>query len=221
MPKMQRPLIHTHESDAQGGRISHSAGLSDVNANSHHFPFPQRPGQGGTAAWVVPGWHVAEITLRTVSLGDLYFSPIFVPEQTTFDRIAVGVNAGGGGGSKVRLGIYNWSDGAPAALVLDAGTVNVVGTGDKEIVIAQQLDRGYYFLAAVSNAAPQLFAPGGGSGLVTPVQALDTGVSGDLDHVVLFTSGRSGDVDGGLPAPAPAISGRADQTFANVRLREQ
>jgi hypothetical protein len=81
-----------------------------------------------------------------------------VIRKITFDRIAIYVGAAGAAGTKARLGIYQ-DDGNcyPSTLVLDAGTVDVDGTGLKVIVIDQQLDKGLYWLAVISNGTPSLW----------------------------------------------------------------
>jgi hypothetical protein len=54
----------------------------------------------------------------------------------------------------VRLGIYNNSAGAPSTVVLDAGTVSATAASTfYQITIDQQLDQGWYWLAANTQTA--------------------------------------------------------------------
>lgn len=83
-----------------------------------------------------------------------YYTPFFVPETTTFDRIAIRSGSSFSGTASVRLGIYNSSNGQPSTVLLDAGTVSVTTSNQSvEITISQQLTRGVYWLAANSQTA--------------------------------------------------------------------
>jgi hypothetical protein len=75
--------------------------------------------------------------------------PFYVPESTTFTRIALRV-ATGVGGSVYRMGIYSSdSNNVPSSLVVDAGTVSTPGAGSYAITISQTLSAGLYWLAGV------------------------------------------------------------------------
>lgn len=89
---------------------------------------------------------------QALSINTLYAIPFFVPETKTYTSINIevttlGVLANG------RLGIYRDSDGAPGALVLDAGTISATTTGAKTIAISQSLTAGWYWLAYVIDVA--------------------------------------------------------------------
>ncbi|GAI99272.1 unnamed protein product, partial [marine sediment metagenome] len=124
--------------------------------------------------WVIPGWFAYSTMNTVMGQGVLYYIPIFVPETTTYIGIGifVGVSAAG---KLARLGIYEWDNGSPGALILDAGTVSVGTALGKAIIIAQTLPRGYYFLAIVSDGTPQLRAQDLGDGCVTPVDGFQEG----------------------------------------------
>lgn len=80
------------------------------------------------------------------------FIPFIVDAASeTYDRITINVSTLGGAGAKVRLSLYNDSNGVPGSLVLDAGEVDVTATGIKEIAISQTLNRGIYWLATLCN----------------------------------------------------------------------
>ncbi len=83
-------------------------------------------------------------------------SIIPVYRKMTFDRIAINVT--GAVAASCRLGIYAVDQTLiyPTSLILDAGVVDVSGTGLKAITIAQQLDKGLYFVALVGDGTPTL-----------------------------------------------------------------
>jgi len=85
----------------------------------------------------------------------LWAVPFAIGETTTFTRIGAQVASIPAAGA-ARLGIYNMAGGVPTSLVLDAGTIDVSTTGEKEITISQTLDAGFYCLALVGNATPTL-----------------------------------------------------------------
>jgi hypothetical protein len=92
------------------------------------------------------------------NLNMVYYSPIFIPETTTFDRITVRTGGSFSGSGVVRIGIYNndSTKDEPSTVVLDAGTVATSAANTNyEITINQSLNAGIYWLAFVSqtNAA--------------------------------------------------------------------
>ena len=83
--------------------------------------------------------------------------PFIAARDITIDRIAIQVYSAAASGEKARLGIYkNKSDDEPGPdeLLLDAGEVTVDSTGLKAITIDQELVKGIYHLAVVSNGNP-------------------------------------------------------------------
>ena len=104
-----------------------------------------------------------------------------------------------------RLGIYDWVDGMPQSLVLDAGTFSLTGTaGAKMITIDQDLERGYYFLAYIHNlvGAISVTVP---TSAITPVPGIATTATPLVDKVLLYEySPLYADyVTAGLPASIP------------------
>ncbi len=78
--------------------------------------------------------------------------PIFIAGTMTFDQIVASCDTAVAS-SVFRLGIYGSdTNGRPASLVLDAGTVSTATTGFKTITISQQLTPGIYWLAIVPQA---------------------------------------------------------------------
>jgi hypothetical protein len=77
------------------------------------------------------------------------YTPFYVSETATFDRMLIQSGSFFTGNTTVRLAIYNNSNAAPSTVVLDAGTVNVTfAATNYEITINQSLSKGWYWLAA-------------------------------------------------------------------------
>lgn len=91
-------------------------------------------------------------SLAGIPANELIAIPFLVPYTTTYDRICMNVSLANAGGN-VRVGIYNntTSGATPSSLVLDAGTYTTDVAEAKEIVISQQLARGWYWLAYVHD----------------------------------------------------------------------
>lgn len=87
-----------------------------------------------------------------VTADQLYTHPFMVAVTTTFTRIGINVTTGAAGNA--RLGIYNFENGVATTLVLDAGTVSTATTGDKEVIISQELPPGIYCVAVIFDATP-------------------------------------------------------------------
>lgn len=84
-----------------------------------------------------------------------YFTPIFIPSQTTFDRIAIFTGSSFSGTSSVRLGVYNDTDGKPSTVAFDAGTVSCTAASTVyQITINETLNAGLYWLAFCQQTAP-------------------------------------------------------------------
>lgn len=172
------------------------------------FPMKLKP---ALTRWVIPGWLTADyVTNITSTAGRIYYIPIFVSETTTYIRIGVYVHVASAGTADLR--IFNWSNGLPSSLVLSTGTVNTGTTGAKEIVISQQLTRGYYFLAYRCTGTPNLRAPSFYA-LLTPVPAINTALDGFLRLIIPI-------VDAAYADPAPTPTDILDQFYAAVYLRE-
>lgn len=85
----------------------------------------------------------------TFSAGITSYSPFFVRENRTFNRIAMSTSSLFSGTASVRLGIYNQSNGVPSTVLLDAGLVAPAAASTVyEITISQALTPGWYWLAA-------------------------------------------------------------------------
>jgi hypothetical protein len=124
-----------------GTTLTVSSGSNPINNNGYR--------SGDTIFgnfWIYQG------ASRTASANRLYAMPFMLNADTTLDRIGCSIQSGHA--SNARLGIYNWENGVPTSLVLDAGEVSVSTSGDKLITINQSLDAGIYVLAVVFAGTP-------------------------------------------------------------------
>jgi hypothetical protein len=85
----------------------------------------------------------------TPTVNATYYTPIFIPNSITADRISIVTHSSHSGSAVVRLGIYADNSGIPSTLILDAGTVSTTaGAGVFSITISQALTAGnWYWLA--------------------------------------------------------------------------
>lgn len=183
---------------------------------SVNLDYPEKQAPGGTV-YTIPGWYIEAVSGAALGAGNLLHLPIFVARAFTYIGICMRVTASAVGAA--RLGIYKFANGVPTTLVLDAGTIDTGSIGLKEIVISQYLARGWYTLCFVANSAPTLATPLVTSAVTIPHDGHDFGSTGRTFNICLYTTGRVGDVAGGLANPAPAISGGADKPEL-VFLRE-
>jgi len=163
--------------------------------------------------WTTPGWYAAGQVNQVIVAGTIYYLPIFIPERTLYDRIGINVGVGDGLGGLADLRIFTWRDGLPDILILSAGTVSTNGAGQQSIVIAEILDRGYYFLAVRGDQAPTLRSMNLDAAVRPPVPGLQIDQVNPLDLCVLSVAGVYAD-----PALAPTAA--LGVAYAFVRLRE-
>lgn len=164
--------------------------------------------------WTMPGWCYFALHVSAILAGEIYYMPIFIPERTLYDRIGIWVQVGDGLGGLAELRIYNWAGGLPTSQVLAPGTVSTNAAGAQEIVIAETLERGYYFLALRGDTVCSL------AGIITsslnklPVSGFArTNAQNGFPLSILRVNAAMAD-----PAPAPANP--EDSRSAFVRLRE-
>lgn len=145
--------------------------------------------------------------------------PFWLPQSTTFDRIAVDLIVAGATGAVVRLGIYNDAASFPSSLVLDAGTVLVdSGSGTREITINQTLNAGMYWLTACTQVADSNLRSFGNVGATTvhrPASTTTKLSDGSSVGVVANTSG----ITAGLPATFGAAAEVSGNSLVIVMLR--
>lgn len=96
-------------------------------------------------------------TTLAIAANILYAMPIFVPLTTTYTVIAIEITTLKAG-SNIRLGIYSDTNGAPNALVLDAGIVSGGAVALVTIAINQKLTPGWYWLVALASDTPTVRA---------------------------------------------------------------
>ncbi len=163
--------------------------------------------------WTTPGWWWFSVANQVVTANRTYYVPIYVEEATTYIRIGIDVTTGDGAGGVADLRIFEWSSGVPGDLILSAGTVNTNAAALKEIVIAEALALGYYFLAVRFDQAPTCRGPASGSALKHPVSGLS--LTGDMQNggVILYDDAAYAD-------PAGAVDGALSSAFAFITLRE-
>ncbi len=180
---------------------------------------------GSSRRHVMPGWSFGGQASLDLAVGELLFIPIYVPRTIVYDRIGIQVNTAVAA-SLARLGIYNPNAAgtAPGSLVLDAGTVSTATTGIKEITISQSLSPGFYFLSIVRDAESAVRIRGIDTTTVVygmPVSGKSLSVGSGPRIVIGVTTGRAGDVAGGLPDPAPALSSAGKYPdYACIWMRE-
>jgi hypothetical protein len=107
-------------------------------------PLIKRP---STAYFASPNY-IATASM-TITHQRTYYSPIYISETTSIDRIAIRTSSIFSGTTSVRLGIYNhdYSTGLPTTVLLDAGTVSVTALSTiYEITISQTLGAGFYWV---------------------------------------------------------------------------
>lgn len=172
------------------------------------YPFKLKP---AITRYVLPGWYIGEKGTHIPVVGMIYYIPIFVTETTTYTRICMDVKNEAAGTADLR--IFNWNNGLPGSLVLSAGTVNTGTIGAKEIIIAQQLTRGYYFVAYRCTAAPTLHCAETSYALTVPIPGLVDSSAIRISKIVLTVSAAYAD-------PAPAPTGALDAWASAIYLKE-
>jgi hypothetical protein len=140
-----------------------AAALSALGAS------PALPPMVNGRYYTMPGTIQGTSTVN-ITANRLYAMPMYIPSAVTVTRIGVKVETGATGGA--RLGIYRGNVALTVApLVLDAGTVDTSTTGDKEIVISQLLEAGWYWLVMVGDGAPGIAFHSDNVGGVKPVNS--------------------------------------------------
>ena len=165
--------------------------------------------------WITPGWYASTSFTRTIVADLVYYTPILLLRERTFN--AIGVDVTSAVAFIVRLGIYKVDDDLmPGVLVRDAGTVDVSTTGEKTISIGQLLQPGYYYLAHISDGTPQMRGLDPGGAISPLIQGWNASFAapGSLVRTVSAAS----EIDG-LSDPAPATTGSTDPSRAQAKLQ--
>lgn len=132
-------------------------------------------GSAGTMAEIHPGYvsgrhysipETGNYPNALVTQNQIWAYPIAIAEAHTFSAIGV-FSLGGPAGAIIRLGVYDNVGGQPTNLVLDAGTVSVVGAFGAFIgSLSLALTAGIYWLAFSQNQAVFYRGATAGSGLL-------------------------------------------------------
>lgn len=142
-----------------------------------------------------------------LSANYLYASAYPITIEMTFDRIGIFVWTSGTGVS--RLGIYDDDGLYPGSLVLDAGTVDVSGSGWLEIIMDQTLTPGLYWLVV---------HPSGGHQIDSFAEDVGPSVLGFDPRNSVKHRWQVAQAYGALPATFPGGAALAER-FVDVALR--
>jgi hypothetical protein len=128
--------------------------------------------KGSNTARLALYWYrtpINQFTGTTVTNQSTYYSPIFISETETLDRLSLFAGATFSGTATVRLGIYNDTNGLPSTVLLDAGTVSVTAANQSfTITVNQTLAPGFYWVAfCQQGTAPTVASYGGASSSTT------------------------------------------------------
>jgi hypothetical protein len=149
----------------------------------------------------------ATLATATQTKNRLLFTPLFISQSITIDRIGAEVVSGGVAGTTYRLGIYSSnSNDEPSALLLDAGTIDTSTTGLKQNTVSLTLTAGLYYVCGVnqgSTGTPTMRILNSGTGNYAPVAAtsmqsfyaatyIQDSVSGALPSTATPTLGATG-----------------------------
>ena len=134
-----------------------------------------------------------------ITANTLYGFPVVIARDLTVDRIAFQVRTGDTGKS-ARVGIYNnGTNFHPGSLLVDVGIVSVATASMKEVTIIgdQALTKGVYFVALISDGAPELY--------VHVAEATPLGIKSDTPTEG-YCGWSVGQTYGSLPDPFPTAS---------------
>ena len=168
--------------------------------------------------WVMPGWWVGTSVNQAMTANRTYYTPIYVPELTTYDRIGINVTVGDGGAGLCDLRVFHWTAGVPGALVLSCGTVSTNAAAAVEIdtsatVIGTTGLNGLYFLGARFDNTPTVVGAGA-TGTSPPASASAlTNLAAGISNIIPYDDAAYAD-------PAGATDGLVLAAYAVVRLRE-
>jgi hypothetical protein len=130
------------------------------------------------------------------TLNELVYSAVYFSQPTVVDGLRIDVTTAGASGAAMRLGLYApGHDGAPSALIVDAGTVETDSTGTKVITISETVT-GLVWVAAVSQVNTSTVRVSSGSS--TLYEGGDVGGAGGQNRSVALQTG----VSGALPSTA-------------------
>lgn len=171
-----------------------------------------------TNRWGKPGFYAYSSLGTLVAAGDLYYAYMPVERPISMDQIGVNVNFAAAAGSLARIGVYTCVNGAPDALVTDAGTVATDSNGNKTIANARTL-YGEYFTCIVFDNAPFISGIDIASAGFAGVTGMSTSMGTQPYQTVLKATGKAALVAAGLPATATAYTAYDSIELDFVRIR--
>jgi hypothetical protein len=125
-----------------------------------------------------PSNYVQTLTGQVLVANRLYAVPFLLTEETTFDRICaycVSENDVG-----YRFGVYEDSNGAPGALLFDAGTATASTSNEYiDVTISETIPAGFYWLAMAASAGVgtvTVYAAAGNNTWVPPYMGTRSGI---------------------------------------------
>lgn len=178
----------------------------------------------GAAIWVLGGLDVgvlaignyliqpgltgaSDSTWGSTAPNGINFTPVYVAHRMQFDRIVSRCTTQQAGGA-IRVGIYS-HDGttkSPGALILDAGEIDLAsGNGDRSVVITQNLNTGWAWLAHIVKQATSTMPT------MRRVSGTVFGIFPNTDFTEIGGSGgyrylTGAQAYGALPAVPPALT---------------
>ncbi len=168
--------------------------------------------------WGIPGWSVNTFATTPGLVNDvLYFSPIRVQYDQTWDRVAVGVNTSATNGTgrvciyRASLPPYSATGMIPTTLVHDFGIFSATTTGTKTIVDSLSVNvtdsAGFYFAGVVArgDTAVAMRSPNAFDTVQAPISAIGPGAGGPLRQYALSSVPNTDYINVGCPADASGI----------------
>lgn len=178
---------------------------------------PAAGGGGGlvptskTGFWLTPFPHTSTGS-SSLTQSRLDCVPLLIQKTVTLNSLGLRVTVSAAA-TTIRLGLYaDDGTGYPGALMVDAGTVDATGNGDKTIAISQVLTPGLYWLgSAAQGGSPQTVAITNLAVLGMPFGSVAAGSAFDGNPAVAFSQPG---VTGALPSTFTAT-----QTVNNIAAR--
>jgi hypothetical protein len=162
--------------------------------------------------WYTPGWFSQSYSGSTLTANMIYYIPIFVTEDTLYTALGTYLGSTKCSGT-CDLRIFEWDNGVPGSLILNAGTIDVSTGNYRSISISELLTRGYYFLAIRCTCSPQLYGPSADAAIAPPVASSwsPVGTAGGR-HVIMTAVAQYSD-------PAPLPTGGVGGNYAVVTMQ--
>ncbi|MBD2168074.1 hypothetical protein H6G04_27185 [Calothrix membranacea FACHB-236] len=140
----------------------------------------------------------------TLLANTIYYQFTYIPRDVTISGLAINVTTASSGAS-MRLGIYSVANGNASSLIVDAGTVSIGTTGQKDAAFSRFLAAGWYAFTSTASAAGGVVTGAAPSAANFPF----VGLSGVQTYGGIGKSGAF--TYGSLPSTAPtAYSGSSN-----------